>query len=558
MVRLLFRISDESSLSVLTPRQRKLVEGAMAYNALLQPGRTLEYKIYLGGGWKYPCLTDVTTLDGSLTVRAGIDPVCEFSAVSLVEGQSEFSPHYYFDDIPVIDSGVRHIALTSDDDVDDDLMFDRGYTFAEKLYRDLEIRNPLLLDDVREFNRRRRIAEGKEAIKPSGLPLYEWAVKVSNRPIASIAPGQSVVDAPKAVIVAMHWLQAGGAERWAMETIRLVRESGMTPIVITSINSHQPWITSADLEGALVMNLTFPTQDRPGDEPLLRALFEQFDVRGVLIHHSQWMYDRLWWVKRYFPYVPVVDSLHIVEYRCHGGYPAESVSHDGYIDLHHVISPQLVNWMTEVHGVNPEKVVDAPLVDLTADLSSLSCKGRVSKDALTLAFVGRISRQKRPDAFIYLAKSLEKKYPGRFRFIMHGSGDIDAVVDRMIDHYDLSGVVDRRSIDVPVSKTYEDADILVISSVNEGITLTTFEAVSSGVPVLSTDVGSQKTVIPAEALLGSSTRSFQKKAMDLSVKMDEDEGFRQSIWESEKKLIEDFSQLETADSLFTRMINEWK
>ena len=559
MNRSLFRMSDESNLSVLTLRQRKLVEGAVAYNALIQPGRTLAYKVYLGGNWLYPCLTDISTLDGSLTAKAGLEPVCEFSATSLIDGQSEFSPHYYFDDVPVVDSGVRYLALTSDEEHDDDLMFNRDYTFAEKLYRDLETRHPVLLDDIREFNRRRRLNEGNKEITPVKMPSYETANAISNRPVVPIEPGQRVPNAPEAVIVAMHWLQAGGAERWAMETIRLVREAGMLPIVITSINSHNPWVTSDTLEGAIVVNLTFPAQERLGDEPFLRALFEQFDIRGILIHHSQWMYDRLWWVKNYYPNVPVVDSLHIVEHRWHGGYPAEAVAHDRFVDVHHVISPQLVDWMTKVHGVDPKKVVDAPLIDLTANTGSLACKDRVEPDdRFVLAFVGRVSRQKRPDAFIALARLLEKKHPGRFRFILHGSGDIDAVVERMIERFNLQDVVERRSMDVPVSATYADSDALVISSVNEGITLTTFESVSFGVPVLSTDVGSQRTVIPSEALLGSSTREFLGKAGKLALKMNEDDGFRRSVWQEERRLIEDFSQLETANSFFTRLIRGWK
>lgn len=46
---------------------------------------------------------------------------------------------------------------------------------------------------------------------------------------------------------------------------------------------------------------------------------------------------------------------------------------------------------------------------------------------------------------------------------------------------------------IPVSRTYADADVLLVSSVNEGITLTTIEAISAGIPVLSANVGSQET-----------------------------------------------------------------
>ncbi len=50
-----------------------------------------------------------------------------------------------------------------------------------------------------------------------------------------------------------------------------------------------------------VIPLTQPLQYRVGNVPILRALFEQFDIRGIMIHHCQWMYDNAWWVKKYFP-----------------------------------------------------------------------------------------------------------------------------------------------------------------------------------------------------------------------------------------------------------------
>lgn len=553
-----YSIDEESNYSALTPRQKRLVEGAVIYNSLLQPGRSLKYRIYFGAGCKYPRLTDISTLDGGLTERAGLSPTCAFTATSLVRSNSEFSSHYYFDDMPVVDTGVRYIALTPDDARDDDLMIGREYTTKEKLYRELESCHPLLLDNIRELTRKKRIQEGKQTILPAEVPTYEWATRKSHRPLANIAPGPVRNEAPEAVIIAMHWLQAGGAERWAMETIKIVRDAGLVPVVITSVDGHQPWITDSVLDDAVVMNLTFPVQERPGDEPLLRALFEQFNIRGILIHHCQWMYDRLWWVKKYFSDTPVVDSLHIVEYRWRGGFPAEAVSHDRFVDVHHVISPQLVDWMAKTHDVNPAKIIDAPLVDLTADAESLKFKPRTEASRLTLAFVGRMNRQKRPDAFVLLAKKLEKKYPGQYRFILHGSGDIDAVADCMIERLGLAGVVERRSIDIPVGKTYRDADVLVVSSVNEGITLTSFEAISAGVPVISTDVGSQSTVIPPAALLGMRTGAFLRKAIPLLESMRVNEALRESIWSQEVDMVNEFSRLETANHLFTRLVNDWK
>lgn len=126
------------------------------------------------------------------------------------------------------------------------------------------------------------------------------------------------------------------------------------------------------------------------------------------------MYDNAWWVKTHFPQTRIVDSLHIVEYYFHGGFPKESVAHDEWIDLHHVISPQLEHWLINDHQIAPEKVVDAPLVGLTADAKTPSFKERDKTKPFTVAYIGRMVRQKRPEAFILAAKAVNAAYPGKF------------------------------------------------------------------------------------------------------------------------------------------------
>lgn len=106
-------------------------------------------------------------------------------------------------------------------------------------------------------------------------------------------------------------------------------------------------------------------------------------------------------------------------------------------------------------------------------------------------------------------------------------------------------------------KTYDDADVLLISSVNEGITLTTIEALSCGVPVLSTNVGSQKTVIPSYALLPRMTSSFVKASVKELCKILEDDSYRSLLWKEEVNNLSLFAKLESAETLFTKLFEEW-
>ncbi|WEV73871.1 glycosyltransferase family 4 protein [Bifidobacterium sp. ESL0798] len=557
-----FRISagDQGKLDSLSERLRRLVVGAMNYNALIQPGRTLVFKLYMGQKWQYPRLTDLTTLNGLLTSKEGLEPFEELSMTSTVEPGSAYPPQYFDQDQQVVDTGVRYLLLTPDGATDKDVESKHPNDGPRaKLYNALELSFPTQFDVFRDTKRSIREYLGRKPVKP-WIPRTverENAWSGHHHPVVEIKPGKAPAGAKKAVIIAMHWFQAGGAERWALETVKLVKQAGLYPIVITDRDGHQPWITRPEFDDALLLPLTAPLQERPGDAPLLRALFEHFDIKGILIHHCQWMYDRAWWVKKYFPRTKIVDSLHIVEYFFRGGYPHESAIRDQWIDLHHVISPQLRHWLVDIHHLDAKKVIVAPLVGLTVDSEKAKFKPRDTGKPLTVAFVGRMVRQKRPEAFILTAHALQRAYPGKFRFIMQGNGDMDIFADTLIKRYNLGKVLERRSMKVPVAKTYEDADVLLVSSINEGITLTTIEALSAGIPVISADVGSQSTLVPKQGLLRRMTSKMVHDAKSALAHLANSEDERKRLWTAEENRLEKFSQLESADALFARMLKGW-
>ena len=566
-MRRLFRIYPDPRrcLAMLTRRQRALVMAAASYHTLVWPGKTLIFQVYLGEKWQYPRLTDISTLNGSLTAKAGLHPATIFSvADSRLKTEG---------DVAVLDSdsgtvnlspdkdNVRYILLTPDD-ANDETVRDHQSTerLLVRMYKSLEQKAPIGFDYVRELAR--HVAERRN---DRGIPQLETST--DSRQILEEGSDSRTQDEEfsslgqlhreRAVIIAMYWLQAGGAEQWGLETIRLTKQAGLLPIVITDRDSQQPWITDAACDEALVLPLTRPVEGHPGAVPLLEALYRRYDIKGILVHHCQWMYDQLRWVKQHHHETYVVDSLHILEYVMQGGYPREAVTHDRWIDLHHVISPQLERWMVDGHHIAAAKVVDAPLIGLSTGMAPLRYKVRDSGQQLVVAFVGRMTRQKRPEAFILLARKLEKSHHGTFRFIMHGSGDMEPFIDGLIVRYGLGSIIERRSGDVPVSQTYRESDVLLISSINEGITLTTIEAISAGIPVLSTDVGSQKTLVSTEGLLPRLTSNFIRAATQELLHIDDNESEREALWENERRKLMRFSQMRSADELFKTLLAKW-
>src|SRR5690606_10662874 len=104
------------------------------------------------------------------------------------------------------------------------------------------------------------------------------------------------------------------------------------------------------------------------------------------------------------------------------------------------------------------------------------------------------TRQKRPYVFVRLVHKLSRAgLP--VRAIMHGDGELDAATRHDIRRARLTRLIEMRPHSRPVADTWAEADLLVVSSLNEGLTLTTFEAIAAGVPVVSADVGSQSTIV---------------------------------------------------------------
>lgn len=539
----------------LDERQRRLVLSAVAFHSLVNPGRTLTYTIHMGEDYQYPRLTDEGAFTGVITDRAPL--IGSFSARSRVEAVSDFPEQVFGSRGRLLrDSNQRHLLLTPVGATDETVRRHWSSSWQERLYDFLEEYHPIVLDEVRNFFWRRFERERDRAKdRRDYLKELEVIRRRFPQPIEIPMPvGMTRRDAPPAVIIAMHWLQAGGAERWALETIRIVREAGMLPIVLTDRDSHQPWITREELDGALVLCLSHPIPSLPADEPLLRALLEQFDVRGVLVHHCQWLYDRLPWLRRARPDLEVIDSLHVLEFG--GGFPRAAAVVSGSISLHHVISSQLKSWLVTRRSISPGKIVLAPLVNLTTGGLALSASPtRTDGPPLTLAFVGRLAKQKRPDSFLVLVREAVKAgIP--VRAVMHGDGEMQGVVGRIISRYGLNDVVELRTPQTPVEVTLAEANLLVVTSSNEGITLTTFEALAAGIPVLSTDVGAQAEIVPPDALLPRPVRPMVEAAVTALRRLVEPDA-REDLLLRERAALARLETNESADIWMKDVVARW-
>ncbi|MFC7766206.1 glycosyltransferase [Leucobacter soli] len=436
-------------------------------------------------------------------------------------------------------------------------------SLPRRVYDVLELRAPWLIDVLREAVTRRR---ARRIARPLPRARFGSADAATGTVPAPAAPA---ADGPPAILFGLHWLQPSGAERWAVETIGIARRLGFLPIVVTDHDSVHPWLTRPELADALVLALTQePVRPVAGDADLLEALLRRYDVRGAVIHHSDWLYAALPALKRLRPELPVVDSLHVIEY-LGGGFAGRAVEYDDGIDHHHVISPQLVDWLRDVQGSTPRRSGSHRWPGSRPARSGVrrtGCRpGGTAPGSRRRAVHDRLRRTAlaaeapRP---LPPARAPSAAAGADYRAILHGGGESRPLVDALIRRYGLEKRVELRDESTPVGQTYADSDLLVIPSLNEGLTLTTFEAIAAGIPVLSADVGSQRTIVEGEMLVPWRARGFLRAAIPLIADFASGgaagEARRERAWRAQRDRTRAFAALPDAHHHFEGLLSTWR
>lgn len=400
---------------------------------------------------------------------------------------------------------------------------------AAKAYTKLYHKMPFLLDIYRQ----KRNTNGKG--RPAKLFPSMFANQMQNPDLN-----------PQVMWVAMHWAESGGAEAWAWEQARLAKAAGFKLVFTFDRAAPQRLLNLASelsndiyLIGQGVLKTEWTS--------VLLGIMETHRPGFLHIHHSEFVYTQLPLLKALYPQLWVEDSTHIAEYRG-GGFVRSSIGTSQWINLHHVISPQLVELYAQ-HKVEAGKVHFHPLTHLTSDQTEQAQIKQLPGGPVTLGFLGRLSAQKRPVLFIALTALLHRRYPGRFKFIMQGSGELENIVQMQLKRWRLIQVIERRPWG-SVTDFLKDIDILVITSENEGLTLTSIEADAAGVPVVSTNVGSQYTVVAEELLLPREPLGFIKQAVPLFKRLATDPQFYQTVTAGQRELTEKLRTLTSASEFF--------
>ena len=188
----------------------------------------------------------------------------------------------------------------------------------------------------------------------------------------------------------------------------------------------------------------------------------------------------------------------------------ERLSRITYVEADRIVTIFEGNRQAQIRdGADPAKTLVVPN---GLDVGPLSALPRVEPAAgeFRIGFVGRVVPIKDVKTFIRAVKIVVTAQPGA-RAVIAGPGDEDpeylaecqglAVALGIAERVEFTGRVD-------VKQIYPRVDVLVLTSISEGLPLVILEAAAAGIPVVSTDVGACRELLegrlPADRALGAS------------------------------------------------------
>ena len=117
---------------------------------------------------------------------------------------------------------------------------------------------------------------------------------------------------------------------------------------------------------------------------------------------------------------------------------------------------------------------------------------RLPAEGKVVAYVGRLTRIKRPDRLIAVAREVIAAVPG-VTFVICGDGELGAELSSAANA--LGPSVQLLGWRADVEKVYAAADLVLLTSDNEGMPVSLIEAGLAGVPAVATNVGSVAEVV---------------------------------------------------------------
>lgn len=308
------------------------------------------------------------------------------------------------------------------------------------------------------------------------------------------------------IMFLLPWMVTGGADRVNLELIEGLKARGHEITVCATLLADHAWEHQFTRFTPDVFIL--PNFLHQSDYPrFLAYLIDSRQIDTVLISGSTIGYQLLPYLRAFCPRVAFVDMCHVEEpHWLNGGHPRFAVGYQDALDLNIVTTSHLADWMQE-RGAERDRIrvlytglqAHQP-ADPEALRSRLRAKLNIPADMPVIVFAGRICAQKRPALLAEILR-LAREQGLEFRALLIGDGELRPELEGLLSQYKLSSCV--QMLGTVAHQNWLDllvaADVLLMPSQYEGISIALLEALAAGVVPVVAKVGGQDEIVSLDA-----------------------------------------------------------
>lgn len=303
------------------------------------------------------------------------------------------------------------------------------------------------------------------------------------------------------ILMIIPWITMGGADKFNLNLIENIDREKYEFIVVTTEPGVNKWRQKLEQYASVVYDLT-TFLDRKYWHLFIKNLIESKNIDIIFNTNSTYGYELLPYLKCEYPLIPIIDYIHMEEwYNRNGGYSRDSSSVSSVISKTLTCNKNSQKILIEHFKRDPSKldtvyigVDERKFCSEKYNIQELKEKYNINKDKFVINFICRIDIQKRPLLFVEIMKELYNRNQN-FICLVAGNGPLLNKVKSKCSKYKLNDNIRFLGAIKNTEEIYAISDLSLNCSIKEGLALTSYESLSMGVPVVSSDVGGQKELI---------------------------------------------------------------
>lgn len=304
----------------------------------------------------------------------------------------------------------------------------------------------------------------------------------------------------KRILFILPWMTLGGADKFNLNLLEKLYKEGYEVTIIATESSKYIWRQKFQEYATEIFDLT-TFLDRKDWAPFISYIIKSRNIDLIFQTNSLYGYYLIPWLKIKYPDIPIIDYIHMEEWHWRdGGYPRDSIAVEKYIDYTYTCSKYLIDVMHKQMGKRNNNIdvvyIGTDENEFDPSIISPTNDKLINKimDKKKVIFPCRIADQKRPYLMIEILRKIVTKRDD-IAFMVIGDGNYLSGVKNKAKEYNLENNVVFIPAKSDIRGYYKIADATLICSMIEGLSLTAYESLAMGIPVITSDVGGQKELV---------------------------------------------------------------